>query len=213
MKTKDLIIILSLVTGAILGGYIMGVESSEPEMADPHAGHSHEPEVQVANRGERKVTLKDGYEQIGLIQARVPKTWKREQPSSSMRIAQFAIPGKNGAGEMIVFSGIGGSVDANLERWYGQFKPEGDESVSEGAEKKHFHVNELETTISFATGTYLKSSMGMGGAVSEMKNYALLAAIIIAPDGPYYFKGTGPLSTMEENRHVFDAFVQSIEKL
>jgi len=215
MNPKHTLIIISIVIGAGLGMYIMEEESkpTAPVSVDPHAGHNHPPEEMVSNQGEPKGTLRDGFEQIGMLQGRLPSDWKREQPSSQMRIAQFVLPGKSGDGEMIAFSGIGGSVDANLERWYGQFKPEGETSVSEGAVKQHLHVNGMEATISYAKGTYLKSSMGMGGGATEMKNYVLMAAIIIAPDGPYYFKGTGPAETMNDQKMAFESFVNSIEPL
>lgn len=215
MNPKHTLLIFSVVIGAGLGLYIMEEESKPVthQSTDPHAGHNHPPEVKVSNQGEPKVSLRDGFEQIGMLQGVIPSDWKREQPSSSMRIAQFALPGEAGVGELIAFSGIGGSVDANLERWYGQFKPEGDISVADGALKKHLHVNGMEATISYASGTYLKSSMGMGGTQTEMKNYVLMAAIIIAPDGPYYFKGTGPAQTMNNQKQAFEKFVNSIEPL
>ena len=59
----------------------------------------------------------------------------------------------------------------------------------------------------------MKSSMGMGGSTTEMPNYALTAAIVSAPDGPYYFKGTGSKSTMDAHKANFETFIQSIEAL
>jgi hypothetical protein len=55
--------------------------------------------------------------------------------------------------------------------------------------------------------------MGMGGQKTEMPNYALLAAIVSAPDGLYYFKGTGPKSIMDSQKELFQQFIRSIEKL
>ena len=213
MKQKELILLFTVIVAAALSFYIMGEETKEPEMGDEQAGQDHEPTVQIANRGETKVSLKPGFEQIGRLQAKVPPNWKREQPSSSMRIAQFVLPGNEGVGELVVFSGIGGSVDANLERWYGQFKSETQRSVSESAVKSHEHINKMDVTFSYAEGTYLKSSLGMGGSKTEMPGYALLAAIVATQDGPYYFKGTGPRSTMDSQKEPFQQFIRSIEKL
>lgn len=213
MNQKFLIIFSAMIVGGFLGIYIVGEEAKTLELVDPHAGHDHESKVQVANRGEIKVTLKPGYDQIGRLQAKIPSSWKRVQPSSSMRIAQFLIPGNDGAGELVVFSGIGGSVDANLERWYGQFKSELDMSVSESATIQQEQVNGFDITFSYANGTYLKSEGGMGGVTTEMPNYALTAAIVSAPDGPYYFKGTGPKFTMDFHKESFETFIRSIEEL
>lgn len=213
MKQKELILLFTVIVAAALSFYIMGQESKDLNEIDSHVEHDHESTVQILNRGETKVTLKPGYDQIGRLQAKIPDGWKREQPASSMRIAQFQISGKDGGGELIVFSGIGGSVDANLERWYGQFKSETQQSVSETAVKSHDHINGMNVTFSYAYGTYMKSSMGMGGSTTEMPNYALTAAIVSAPDGPYYFKGTGSKSTMDAHKANFETFIQSIEAL
>ena len=64
----------------------------------------------------------------------VPETWKAEQPSSKMRKAQY----KFGKTEIVVFyfgAGGGGSADANVSRWLGQFK-EPKEELSSKVEKK-----------------------------------------------------------------------------
>ncbi len=56
----------------------------------------------------------------------VPKDWKTVETSSSMRLAQWSYGAKS---EVVIFyfgSGQGGSVEANLDRWYGQFQqPDG----------------------------------------------------------------------------------------
>ena len=64
----------------------------------------------------------------------VPESWKSETPSSKMRNAQY----RNGKSEIVVFyfgKGSGGSVDANINRWLGQFK-EAKEKLSSVIEKK-----------------------------------------------------------------------------
>ena len=213
MKPKIIIISFTVIVGTVLSFYIMGQESKGTNEIDSKITQNSEPVVQVANRGETKVKLKPDYIQIGRLQAKVPKDWEKEQPSSSMRIAQFRLPGNDGDGELIIFSGIGGSIDANLNRWYGQFKSETENSVSESALRSNSQIKDMDVTFSYISGTYLKSSMGMGGAKEEMPNYALLAAIVATSDGLYYFKGTGPKSTMDSHKVKFETFIRSIESL
>jgi hypothetical protein len=213
MNHKILIILFAVFTGVLLGIYIIGNESNDAELSDANFKLDNKPTIQIANRGKPKVSLKRGYEQIGQLQAKVPQNWKRENPSSSMRIAQFILPGNNGVGELVVFSGIGGTIDANLQRWYTQFKSESGRPISEIAETIHDQVKGMDITFSYVEGTYIKSSMGMGGQKTEMPNYALLAAIVSAPDGLYYFKGTGPKSIMDSQKELFQQFIRSIEKL
>ena len=114
---------------------------------------------------------------------------------------------------MVVFSGIGGTIDANLERWYNQFKSESSRPISEFAVRSQEQVNGMDITFSSVEGTYIKSSMGMDGSKTEMPNYALLAAIISSPGGLYYFKGTGPRLTIMSQKDVFYQFIRSIDKL
>ena len=213
MKPKIIIISFTVIVGTILSFYIMGQESKGTNEIVSEVTQNSEPVVQVANRGETKVKLKPDYIQIGRLQAKVPKDWEKEQPSSSMRMAQFRFPGNDGDGELVIFSGIGGSIDANLNRWYGQFKSETEKSVSESAIRTNSQIKDMNVTFSYVEGTYLKSSMGMSGTKTEMPNYALLAAIVATPDGLYYFKGTGPKSTMDAHKVYFETFIRSIESL
>ena len=213
MKPKIIIITFTVIVGTILSLYILGEESKGTNEIDVQVVQNTKPMAKVANLGKTKFELKSDYIQIGQLQAKVPKDWKEEQPSSSMRIAQFRVPGNDGDGELVVFSGIGGSVDANLNRWYGQFKSETENSVSESAIQSYSQIRDMGVTFSYVEGTYLKSSMGMAGAKTEIPNYALLAAIVAAPDGLYYFKGTGPKSTMNYHKVNFETFIRSIESL
>jgi hypothetical protein len=143
--------------------------------------------------------------------------WVKEKPSSSMRKAQYQWPGKNGAevAEMAVFffPGTGGSIQANLERWYGQFKQPDGSNTSDHAEEKKLTANELDVTITYTTGTFLKSTsrMMMGGSVEEMPGYAMLAAIVETSQGPWFFKATGPQETIDFWRDDFEKFSGSFK--
>jgi hypothetical protein len=143
--------------------------------------------------------------------------WVMEQPSSSMRRAQYRFPGKNGAeaAEMAVFffPGTGGSIKANLDRWYGQFKQPDGSNTSDHAEEKNLTANGLNVTITYTTGTYLQSPspMMMSGPVEEKPGYAMLAAIVETPEGPWFFKATGTQKTIDYWRDDFEKFTGSFK--
>src|SRR5574341_2055418 len=62
-----------------------------------------------------------------------PKDWKPVEATSSMRLAQWSYGSKS---EIVVFyfgEGQGGSVEANLDRWYGQFEQPDGSSTRERA--------------------------------------------------------------------------------
>ena len=146
-----------------------------------------------------------------------PDSWTREQPKTKMRKAQFRLPGVDGMEDaeltVFVFPGTGGTVEANLQRWFGQFKqPDGRPSASR-ATITDIEVNNLKVSVVYLTGTYLKSSsmMMMGGEITEMTDYAMLAAIVETPRDPWFFKAIGPKNTIDHWRADFDKFVQTFK--
>lgn len=146
-----------------------------------------------------------------------PKTWVKETAASAMRKAQFRLPGAKDSGDGVLavffFPGTGGSVEANLERWYKQFRTPDGKPVVAPSEKKETKVGSLEVTEVSLTGTYLesRSPMMMGGPVDEKPGYALWAAIVETPDGPWFFKATGPAKTIQTKRPEFAAFVKTFK--
>jgi len=125
---------------------------------------------------------------VGAFQFSRPAGWKWIVPSSSMRKAQLEVPGENNEKADITFfhfgPGQGGSIDANVERWFSQF-PGGRTSRSETSEGR--------TVIYFvqAQGTF-QSGMP-GGPTTPLEAYALQGAILQdAQSGDVFVKMTGP---------------------
>jgi hypothetical protein len=145
----------------------------------------------------------------------VPESWQEEKPSSSMRKAQYRVPGVDGAedGEMavFVFPGSGGGVQANIDRWIGQFtQPDGSNSRDK-TEIKKMESDGLQTTLIYLTGNYVQGSM-MGGPTKELKNYAMFAAIVETSTDPWFFKTVGPQATIDHWRAEFEKFIGSIKQ-
>lgn len=144
-----------------------------------------------------------------------PKSWTKEQPSSSMRLDQYKLAGKDDAGDATLavfhFPGTGGDVQGNLDRWYGQFKHEGGKTVKDKAKVEHLEVNGMPVTTTLVSGTYLesKSGMMMGGDVVERPGYAMWAAIAETPNGPWFFKAVGPEKTIKAHLDELEQFVKT----
>ncbi|MCZ7649383.1 MAG: hypothetical protein M5U26_29680 [Planctomycetota bacterium] len=127
----------------------------------------------------------------------VPKSWKQEEPSSSMRAAQFRIPkveGDKEDGELAVFTFPGGgSVDANLKRWVAQFQPDGRTAAcvkGKCAQGEYYLLD--------VSGTY-KKSIGppMAGKSEDVPGSRMLALIVpLGEKGMYFVKLTGPDKTV-----------------
>ena len=63
------------------------------------------------------------------LELTLPANWKSQKTTSSMRVAQFAIPAESDDGEdgqlvVFYFGGPTGGIQANVERWIGQFAEE-----------------------------------------------------------------------------------------
>ena len=153
----------------------------------------------------------------GEVKYSVPVEWKSEIPKSKMRKAQYKIPGFEGRADaemaVFVFPGTGGSVQANIDRWMGQFiQPDGSDTKDK-AEITKVKINNFSVTKMYVTGTHLKSKspMMMSGPKEELSNYAMLAAIVETSKDPWFFKMVGPQKTIDHWRPEFDKFVQTFK--
>jgi hypothetical protein len=155
----------------------------------------------------------------GNVTYTVPSGWIEEAPASQMRSAQFRWPGAEGKEDAVLavffFPGTGGSVEANLSRWYRQFKQPDGRLTHELAQTKKATINGIPVTVTYVTGTFLRSqaNMMMGGGTEEeeLPNYAMLAAIAETSAGPWFFKATGSQKTIDHWRKSFDDFVKTFQ--
>jgi hypothetical protein len=131
-----------------------------------------------------------------------------------MRAATYAVapaPGDSAAAECALYffgAGQGGSVQANLDRWKGQFSAGGKPAPPTIAARTLHGVK--MTTIDVA-GEY----SGLGGPMAAAKavpGYRLLGAIIEAPGGNVFVKFTGPMKTIAANSAKYEQLLSSIEK-
>ena len=155
----------------------------------------------------------------GAVSLEAPAAWKRVQPKSGIIETEFAIPsegdGPDGGplppGRMTVM-GAGGSVEANIERWYGQFaQPDGGNTRDKASTKK-LKVAGRDVTLVDIAGTYKDSPGGpfAGGATIERPGYRMLAAIVEGPDGNYFLKFYGPAATVEKHADGFRKMIEGM---
>jgi hypothetical protein len=128
---------------------------------------------------------------------------------SSMRLATYRVPRAAGdtADADVSISQAGGAVDANIDRWIGQFEGE----AAKNAKRTTRKVAGLDVTIVEIEGTYL-GGMGMGKNDGPTKDWALLGAIVATPGMPHFFKITGPARTVRAARPELDALLSTITK-
>lgn len=138
----------------------------------------------------------------------LPEGWQSEPPSSSMRLAQAVIPGSAGPGQLTVFFfgvGVGGGLEGNLARWVGQVEPDPGSPPTRNA----FTNGPFQVTWIEVRGTLKPSTMGTGPTTPQPGS-ALLGAVIEGPGGPWYFKATGPATTLDAERDAFLAMLRSV---
>jgi hypothetical protein len=136
----------------------------------------------------------------------MPKDWRAEPPVSNMRLAQAAIPGAAGPGELAVFffgPGGGGGVDANIQRWIEQMES------PEQPKPETFEANGYKVTWIDVRGTLKPSTMG-SGPTTPQPDSRLLGAVVEGPGGPWFFKATGPDATLGAQRDAFLAMLKSV---
>ena len=140
----------------------------------------------------------------------VPKDWKAVEASSSMRLAQWSYGAKS---EVVVFyfgSGQGGSVEANLDRWYGQFEQPDGGSTRERAKVAKSKAGDLAITRVDVGGTY-RAPVRPGAAEQHNEpGYRMLAAVVEGPSGPWFVRFLGPAKEVESGSASFDSFLLSL---
>jgi hypothetical protein len=142
----------------------------------------------------------------GSIDFDLPKGWQSQQPSSSMRLAQAAVPGPAGPADFAVFyfgPGGGGPVEANINRWVGQMQG------ASKPEPETFETNGYKVTWLDVKGTMKPSQMGMGPA-KAMPGARLFGAVVEGAGGPWFFKAQGPDTTLAPQRDAFVAMIKSV---
>lgn len=143
-----------------------------------------------------------------------PSHWREEPPSSTMRAAQWVVPGDPDAeladAECVLFHfpGGGGAED-NLFRWIAQFEqPDG--SSSEGAAERA-ELPSPHATISLVKvqGTYLEQFPPMSGPIERREGFGLIGAVLEFPAGdPWFLKCTGPAPVIDANEGAIVHFLQ-----
>jgi len=131
----------------------------------------------------------------GELKLAIPTRWIQGKPANRLRLAQFEIPAAEGdaeAGELVVSGPFGGTDEANIDRWVGQFEADGrTQATSKGTGSLGDYV------VVELTGTY-KKPIGppIAGKNEPVSGYRMLGAILKLKDGNYFLKLTGPDKTV-----------------
>ena len=148
----------------------------------------------------------------GKLQLTIPDGWPKKKPQNNIIEYEFAAPkvDPDETDGRVTLMGAGGSIEANLERWTGQFEtPDG------GAVKPKLTQQKLagcDVHLLDISGTY-KDKPPFSGTEVKRPGYRMLAAIISSKDqGNYFIKLYGPQKTVSENEKAFARMIDSLER-
>lgn len=141
-----------------------------------------------------------------------PAGWT-SQGSAPFRVVTYSVPAAPGSekAECIVYffgAGQGGSVQANLERWKGQFSRNGKPAEAKVTERTVHGVK--VTTIDLA-GTYTAT----GGQVKErqgpLAGYRLVASVAEGAGGNIFIRFIGPEKTVAAGLAKYEQLLSSLQ--
>ena len=145
----------------------------------------------------------------GGLQLTAPESWKSQKPRSRIVAHEFSIPAAAGdkSDGRLTIMGAGGSIEANIERWKGQFQPSEDAKVTEK------RIAQQKVSLVDISGTY-RESVGppIARKFVERPEYRMLAAIVQTERrGNYFIKLYGPAQTIAASEKQFNEFVESLQ--
>ena len=140
--------------------------------------------------------------QLTGIRFDVPVDWN-EQPKSEFYEAKYVIPSEEG--EMVLtLTSMGGGIDANLQRWVGQFQQDPDE----GPRRETLRIDGAKSEWLDVRGTF-RSRVGTSPGPHE--NWRLLGVAIPMKPRPFLLKLIGPRAAVSGFEADFRKFARSAQ--
>ncbi len=151
---------------------------------------------------------------FGAGELKVPESFRRIEPQSPIIEHEFQITqgeGGDAPTARVTMMAAGGDIKANIDRWKGQFAGGNKEAnKTETMKVGSWEVHLVDLNGSF--GEMMGGGPFSGGKVVQRKGYAMIAAILVDPNGRKFFvKMIGPEDLVTANRESFVKMIKSIE--
>ena len=136
--------------------------------------------------------------------------------SSSMRVAQYAVPRAAGDAqdaELVVyyFGGAAARSKRTSNAGSAQMQQPDGRPSSAVAKRQSRPINGLKVTLVDVPGTYVAEVTPGSTERHNSPNFHLRAAVIETSNGPYFIKLTGPAKTVAASEKAFEAFLSSVK--
>jgi hypothetical protein len=161
----------------------------------------------ATEESEPPIDEEDGTVRFGALTLTVPEGWQRQPAQSGFIKAEFKLPraGGDDADGRLTLSEAGGSIEANVERWKGQFT-----SPLENSKQEQIEVGRFRVTLVDFTGEF-NDQRGPYAPAAKRGGYRMISAIIPIDGHLHFIKAVGPKKTMEANAEKIRAFLMMAE--
>jgi hypothetical protein len=130
----------------------------------------------------------------------VPSGWQMSPNPNAMRIATY----HPSPSTEVSVSRAGGTTEANIQRWIGQFDDAGKDTRAE------MTVHGIKVDVVEVSGTYVGGGMAAGPAAERHTGWSLLGAVVETSGSHYFVKMLGPTEEVRAARASFDTLLGSI---
>ena len=150
--------------------------------------------------------------QVPLVQLVPPTSWSEKPLTMSFYLKMWDLP-EGGAANLSWLGNQPDIIQANLDRWYGQWKvadgnPQ-DAAVVEPLLNPAGQPTHFPTTLATLKGTLVSTSSVGGGEPRE--GWMLAVAVSETPQGPLYFKVMAPEKVVETSLNEFKAMLLNLD--
>lgn len=184
-----------LMTG-VLGCLMAGLTQGALAADEPAADHR----LQLAD-GELKLTA--------------PAAWQIKKPENRIIEHELSVPpaGNDQDAGRVTIMGAGGTIDANVQRWIGQFRQPDGSDTNQITKQKDIKAGGLDVHLVDISGTYNDTRGPFSGIPAvERPHYRMLAAIVTSKKvGNYFIKFYGPQQTVADNESAFLKMIDTLE--
>ena len=171
-------------------------QRSEPAVSDASAQTGDA----SADAGDRDVELP-------AIRLKAPESWVKNRPRNQFVAAEFGLPRAEGDDDdgRLTISLARGGVEANINRWRGQFET----GLARQSQEDLQVVGTTITVVDFS-GTY-NDQQGPFAPGEKREGYRMIGAIIPVDGQLHFIKAYGPEQTLAKHADSIREFLQTLE--
>lgn len=144
-----------------------------------------------------------------------PPDWIQIETASPQQLDHYGLPRTPGDpedAELSVYYFVDDTVtvESTLELWTNQMLQPDGRPPSEMASTTNFDVADLSVTVLDVPGIYSAEVQPNSGMHYYKRDFRLKAAVVETPEGPYFFKLTGPSQTVADSEVEFNALLANL---